>query len=147
MSESLSLSPPGGGNGGGSGMFCLSLCVEILSTKLSFSSVVLFVVSSPTSIRLGSTSLIDVQLQLFVSRSNCFVFYKGVFGRGVLLHVSGKVSGYFGWKDMPEVLPGFLPLVDGSLDDYHHLLRCLVESIYQTHQLLVLSILRQWLVS
>ena len=106
MSESLSLSTPGGGSGGGggggSGMFCLSRCTEMLSTELLFPSVILFVVSSPTSSRLGSTSPVDVQLQLFVCRSNLSVFSKAVFGRGVLLHVLGKVSGYFGWRGTLE---------------------------------------------
>ena len=107
MSDSMLLSRSGGGSGVGgdgcSGMFCLFLCAELLSTELSFSSVVLFVISSPTSSRLGSTSPVDVQLQLFVCRSNFSVFSKAVFGRGVLLHVSGKVSGYFGWKGTLEV--------------------------------------------
>ena len=70
-----------------------------------------------------------------------------MFGRGVLLHVSSKVSEYFGWKGTAEVLPSFLPPVDRSLDDYHCLPCHLVGSLYQTHQLLVLGILRQWLVS
>ena len=85
MSDSLSQSSSGGGggggSGGGSGMFCLFLCAELLSTKLSFSSVVLFVASSLTSSRPGSTSPVDVQLQLFVYRSD-FVFFKVAFGRG-----------------------------------------------------------------
>ena len=62
---------------------------------------------------------------------------------GVLLHLSGKESGYFSWNGTPKVLPNFLPPVDGSLDDYHHLPRRLVGSIYQTHQLLVLGLLWQ----
>ena len=66
---------------------------------------------------------------------------------GLLLHVSGKVSGYFSWKGMPELLPIFVPSVNRSLGDYHHLPHHLVGSIYQTHQILVLGILRQWLVS
>ena len=110
MSDSLSLSSSGGdggggggGGGGGSGMFCLSLCAKLLSTEISFPSVVLFVISSPTSSRLGSNSPVDVQLQLFVCRSDCSVFSKYVFGRGVLLHVSVKVGGYFSWKGMLEV--------------------------------------------
>ena len=70
-----------------------------------------------------------------------------MFGRGVILHVLGRESGYFGWKGIPEVLPNFLPLVDELLNYYHHLLHRLVGSIYQTHQLLVLGLLRQWLVS
>ena len=99
MSDSLSLSPPGGdGGGGGNGMFCLSLCAELLSTELSFSSVVLFVISSLTSSRFGSTSPVDVQLQLFVCSSKFFVLSKAVFGRGVLLCVLRKVSGYFCWR-------------------------------------------------
>ena len=63
---------------------------------------------------------------------------------GVLLHVSGKASGYLGWKGMPEVLPNFLSSVNGSLDDYHHLPRHLVDSIYQNYQILVVGILQQW---
>ena len=106
MSDSLSLSSSGGGSGGGggggSGMFCLFLCVEMLSTELSFLSVVFFVISSSTRSRLGSTSPVDVQLQLFFYKSDCSVFSKAVFGRGVLLHVSGKVNGFFGWKGMLE---------------------------------------------
>ena len=88
MSNSLSLSPLGGGGGGdgggrGSGMFFFSLCVELLSTKISFLSVVFFVISSSTRSRLGSTSPVDVQLQLFVCKFLCSVFSKPVFGRGV----------------------------------------------------------------
>ena len=66
MLVSLSLSPSGsgsgGGGGGGSGMFCLSCCVEMLSTKIVFPSVILFVVSSSTSSRFRFTSPVDVQL-------------------------------------------------------------------------------------
>ena len=66
MSVSLSLSPlgteGGGGDGGGSGMFCLSCYIELLSTEILFPLVILFVVSSPTSSRFGSTSPVDVQL-------------------------------------------------------------------------------------
>ena len=72
----------GGGGGGGSGMFCLSFYAELLSTKLSFSSVVLFVISSPTSSRSRSTSRVDVQLQLLVCMFDFSVFSKAVFGRG-----------------------------------------------------------------
>ena len=43
------------------------------------------------------------------------------------------------------MLLNFLPLVDGLLNDYHHLLCRLVGSIYQNHQLLVLGPPRQWL--
>ena len=82
MSYSLSLSPPGGGGGWGSGMFCLSHYAELLSTKLSFPSVILFVVSSLASSWFGSTSPVDVQLHWFVCRSECSVFSKAVFGRG-----------------------------------------------------------------
>ena len=142
MSESLSLPTSGGGSGGGSGMFCLFLCVELLSTKLSFSPVVLVFVSSPTSSWSGSTSPVDVQLLLFVCSSKFLVSSKAVFGRGVLLRVSGKLSGYFSLNGTPKVLPSFLHLVDGSLDDYHHLPHRLVNSIYQTHQLLVVGLLR-----
>ena len=102
MSESLSLfalgGGGGGGGGGGSGMLCSSHCADLLSTELSFLSVILFVVSSLTSSQFRLTSPVNVQLQLFVCRSDCSVFSKAVFGRGVLLHVSGKVSGYFGWR-------------------------------------------------
>ena len=104
MSASTSpLGGGGGGGGGGSGILYISLCSQLLSMELSFPSVVLFVVSSPTSSRSGSTSPVDVQLQLFVYRSKFSVFSKAVFGNGVLLHVSGKVSGYFYWKGTPEV--------------------------------------------
>ena len=147
MLESLSLSSSGAGGGGGSGMFCLFLCAELLSTELSFLYIILVVVSSPTSNRFRLTSLVDVQLQLFVCKSDFSVFSKAVFGRGVLLHVSSKVSGYFGWKGTHEVFPSFFPQVGGSLDDYHRLPHRLVDSIYQSHQLLVLDLLRQWLVS
>ena len=80
---SVYLSPPGGGGGGGGGskIFCVSLSSQLLSTKLSFSSVILFVVSSSTSSRFRLTSPIHVQLQLFVCKSDYFVFSKGVFGR------------------------------------------------------------------
>ena len=97
MLDFLSLYSLGGGGGGGSGMFCLSFFAELLSTELSFPLAVLFVISSPTSSWSGSTSPVDVQLQLFVCNSKFFVSSKAVFGRGVLLHVSGKVSGYLGW--------------------------------------------------
>ena len=82
MSESLSLSSLGDGGGGDSGLFCLFLCAELLSTELSFPSVVLVVVSSSTSSRSGSTSPVDVQLQLFVYSSKFSVLSKAVFGRG-----------------------------------------------------------------
>ena len=152
MSNSMSISPPGGGDGGGgggggSGMFCLSLCAELLLMELSFPSVIFFVISSLTNNRFKSTSPVDVQLHWFVCRSDCSVFSKAVFDRGVLLHVSGKLSGYFGWKGTPEVWPSFLPLVDRSLYDYHHLPRRLVDSIYQNHHILVLGLLQQWIVS
>ena len=66
MSDSLSLSPPGGGGGGGggagSGMFFLSCYAEMLLMELSFPSIILFVISSPTSSQFGSTSPVDVQL-------------------------------------------------------------------------------------
>ena len=103
----------------------------------------MFVISPLTSSWLESNYTVDVQLQLFVYRSDFSVFSKAVFGRGVLLRLWGKVSGYFGWKGTPEVLPNFLPLVDGLLY-YHHLPRHLVGSIYQTHQLLVIGLLQQW---
>ena len=95
MSDSLSLLS--GDGGGGGGFICLFFSLELSSTKLSFLSVV-FVVSSSTSNRLVSTSSVDVQLQLSVRGSECSVSSKAVFGRGVLLHVSVKVSGYFGWR-------------------------------------------------
>ena len=86
MSESLSLSFSGGGGsgggGGGSGMFCLFLCAELLSTELSFLSIILVVVSSLTSSRSGSNSPVDVQLQLFVSKLDFSIFSKVVFGWG-----------------------------------------------------------------
>ena len=82
MSESLSLSSLGGGGDGRGGMFCLFLHVELLSTELLFPSVILVVVSSLTSSRSGSTSPIDVQLQLFVCKSDFSVFSKAVLGRG-----------------------------------------------------------------
>ena len=85
MSESLSLSSLGGGGGGGgggdSGVFCLLFYAELLSTELSFSSVILVVVSSSTSNWSGSTSPVDVQLQLFVCSSKFSVTSKAVFGR------------------------------------------------------------------
>ena len=106
MLDSLSLlSSRGGGGGGGgvgSGVICLVLSVKLSSTELSFPSVV-FVVSSLTSSRLVSTSSFDVQLQLLVRSFECSVSSKDVFGRGVLLHVSVKVSGYFGWRVLLEV--------------------------------------------
>ena len=86
MSESLSLfslgGGSGGGGGGGSGMFCLFLCEKILSIETLFPSVILVVIYSPTSSRSGSTSPIDVQLQLFVCNSKFYVSSKDVFGRG-----------------------------------------------------------------
>ena len=86
MLESLSLSSSGGGGGGGgggdSGVICLFLFVELLSTELSFSLVVFVVVSSLNNSRSVLTSSVDVQLQLFVCRSEFFVFSKAVFGRG-----------------------------------------------------------------
>ena len=86
MLESLSLSEGGsgggGGGGGGSGVIGLFISVELWSTKLSFPSVFLVVGSSLTSSWLVSTSSVDVQLQLFVHSSRCFVSSKAVFGRG-----------------------------------------------------------------
>ena len=86
MLESLSLSSLGAGGGGGgggdSGVFCLFFYAKLFSTELPFPSVILVVVSSPTSSQLGSTSPIDVQLQLFVCRSNFSVFSKVAFGKG-----------------------------------------------------------------
>ena len=63
----------------------------------------------------------------------------------MILHVAGREGGYFGWKGIPEVLPNLLPPVERLLNDYHHLLHCLVSSIYRTHQLLVLGPPRQCL--
>ena len=60
-------------------------------------------------------------------------FVKLCLAGGVLLYVSGKVSRYFVLKGTPEVLPNFLPSIDGSLYDYHRLPHRLVGSIYQTH--------------
>ena len=74
--------------------------------------------SSCTSVLASLTVLFLVKL--------CFV-------GGVLLHVLGRASEYFGWKGILQVLPNFLPPVNGSLNDYHHLLRLLVNSIYRTH--------------
>ena len=102
MLESLSLSSSGGG-GGGSGVIFLLLSAELSSTELSFLSVVLVVISSSTSSRLVSTSSVDVPLQLFFYSFECSVSSKVVFGRGVLLHVSVKVSGYFDWRVPLEV--------------------------------------------
>ena len=82
MSVSLLMSPPGGGGGGGSWMFFLSRSIDLLSMEILFLSVVLFVISSPTSNWFGSTSPVDVQLQLFFCRSDCSVFSKDVFGSG-----------------------------------------------------------------
>ena len=86
MSESLSLSYLGGGGGGGGGgdigLFCLFFCEKLLSTELSFSLVVLVAIYSLTSSRSGSTSPVDVQLQLFVYNSKFSVSSKAVFGRG-----------------------------------------------------------------
>ena len=86
MSESLSLSKGGGlgggGGGGGSGVIGLFVSTKLWLTELSFLSVVLFVVLSPTSSWSGSTSPVDVQLQLFVYRSNFSVFSKVSFGKG-----------------------------------------------------------------
>ena len=85
MSKSLSLLSGGGGGGGGdggSGMFCLFLFVELLSTKLSFPLVFLVVVSSLTSSRSGLTSPVDFQLQLFICSSKFSIASKVVFGRG-----------------------------------------------------------------
>ena len=150
MSESLTLilgGGSGGGGDGGNGVIFLFLSTEISSTELSFSLVVFL--SFPLQPTVGWR-------QLLLSMSNCNYLSaflnvlcppKLYLEGGVLLHVSGKVSGYFGWKGMPKASPNFLPLVNGSLNDYHHLLRRLVDSIYQTHQLLVSGLLRQWLVS
>ena len=93
MSESLSLLSLGGGSGGGGGVgggvICLVLSTELSSTERSFPSVV-FVVSSSTSIRLLSTSSVDVQLQFFVRSSECLMFSKVVFGRGGAPSCVGK---------------------------------------------------------
>ena len=82
MSKSLSLSSSGGGGGGSGGMFFLFLCVELLSTELSFPSVILVVVSSPTSSWSRSISAVNVQLQLFVYSSKNFVSSKAIIHKG-----------------------------------------------------------------
>ena len=106
MSKSLSLLPLGGGNGGGggvgSGVIGLFVSAELWSTKLLFPLVVLVVDSSSNSSQSMLTSSIDVQLHFFVHSSECSVSSKAVFGRGVLLHVSVKVSGYFCWRVLLE---------------------------------------------
>ena len=99
MSESLSLLLGGGGGGGGGGgegggVINLFFSAGLWSTELSSPSII-FVVSSSTSSRLILTSSVDVQLQLPVYISECSVSSKAVFGRGVLLHVSVKVRGFF----------------------------------------------------
>ena len=151
MSDSLSLSSSGGGSGGGggrgSGMFCLFLCAELLSTELSFSSVVLLSFLLRQVVGWGRL-LLSMSNCNYLSAGQIFLYSPKLYlVWGVLLHVLGKVSGYFGWKGTPKVLPSFLVSVDGSLDYYHCLPCRLVESIYQTHQLLVLGLLREWLVS
>ena len=106
MSESLLLHSRGGsgGGGGGGGWFIgLFISAELWSTELSLLSVVLVVDSSSTSSLSVSTSSVDVPLKLFVRSSECSVLSKAVFGTGVLLHVSEKVSGYFDWRVPLEV--------------------------------------------
>ena len=144
---SVSMSPLGGGGGGVSGILCVSRCSQLLLTELLFPSIVLFVSSSATSGQFGLNLLSMSNCTDASSGSTILNFAKLCLEGGVLLHLSGRASGYFGWKGIPEVLPNFLPPVDESLDDYHHLPRRLVISIYQTHQLFVLGILRQWPVS
>ena len=103
MSESLSLlsgGGSGGAGGGGGGVIGLFVFMGLWSTKLSF---LLVVDSSLTGSRLMSNFSFDGPLQLFVHNFECFVSSKAVFGRGVLLHVSVKVSGYFSWRVMLEV--------------------------------------------
>ena len=100
MSESLSLLLGGGGSGGGGGgegggVIGLFISAGLWSTKLPFSSVV---DSSSTGTRLMSTSSVDGPLQLFIHSSKCSMYSKAVFSGGVLLHVSVRVSGYFGWR-------------------------------------------------
>ena len=62
--------------------------------------------------RLMSTSAVDGPLQLFVRSSECSISSKVVFGRGALLHVSIRASGYFGGRMAPEMSPSSLPPVD-----------------------------------
>ena len=45
-----------------------------------------------------SNFVFDGPLQLFVDSSRSSMSSKAVFGRGVLLHVLVRVSGYFGWR-------------------------------------------------
>ena len=98
MYESLSLLSGGGGSGGGGGgegggVIGVFISTELWLTKLPFP---LVVDSLSTCSRLMSTSAIDGPLKLFFRSSECSMFSKAVFGRGVLLHVSVRVSGYFG---------------------------------------------------
>ena len=114
MSKSLSLLLRGGSDGGGGGdegggVIGVFVSAELWSTKLSFPSVV---DSSSTSARLVLISLIDVPLLVFVPNSECSVSSKAVFGRGVLLHVSVRASGYFDGRVLLSRSPNSLPLVD-----------------------------------
>ena len=112
---SASDSPPvicdGRGCGGVSGIVHVSLCLQLVLTNILFLLDVLFVGSILTTCQSYLTSFIDVQLYCCASESFWSMFCKGVFGRGVF--------------------------VDGSLDDFHHLLGYLVGSIYQNHHPLV----------
>ena len=95
MSEPLSLHSEGGGGGGGDvdeggGVIGVFISAELWSTKLLFPSVV---DSSSTCSQLMSTSAVDGPLQLFFHSSECPISSKALFGGGVLLHVSVRVSG------------------------------------------------------
>ena len=114
MSESLSLlSEVGGGGGGGGGesggVIDVVGPMEFWSTYLELPSVV---ESSSTCSRLMSTLAVDGPLQLCVRRSACSISSKAVLGRGVLLHVSVRASGYSGGRVPPEISPSFRRAVD-----------------------------------
>ena len=68
--------------------------------------------SSSTCSRLMLTSTVDGPLQLFVRRFDCLISSKAVFGRGALLHVLVRASGYFRGRMPLETLHSSLPLVD-----------------------------------
>ena len=101
MSESLSFlsgGGSGGGGGGGGGVIWLFLFVELSSMELSFSS--LFLLRPAVG-----------QCRLLLSMSNCNYLSavlnflcspKLYLVGGVLLHVSVKLSGYFGWRVLLE---------------------------------------------
>ena len=56
----------GGGGGGGSGIFCVTLCSELVLTEISFPSHILVVDYALTTCRLGLTYSVDVQLHCFL---------------------------------------------------------------------------------